>query len=79
MLEKIVKDKDRVQSEFNTLKNDLELTVNLLFRAILGSEEADKMGPSLSWKEKIEQCKGSHEKLKAQMKIDQEELALRQK
>ena len=45
LIEKVVKDKDRVQTELNQLKNDLELEINLMYRAVLGAEEADKHGP----------------------------------
>ena len=44
LIEKVVKDKDRVQTELNQLKNDLELEINMMYRAVLGAEEADKDG-----------------------------------
>lgn len=68
LIEKVIKDKDRAQTELNHLKNDLELEINMMYRAVLGAEEADKDGPQKSWKQKIDQVKLQFEKLIAAQK-----------
>lgn len=68
LIEKVVKDKDRAQTELNHLKNDLELEINMMYRAVLGAEEADKDGAQKSWKQKIDQVKLQFEKLIAAQK-----------
>ena len=70
LIEKVVKDKDRVQTELNQLKNDLELEINMMYRAVLGAEEADKDGAQKSWKQKIDQVKLQFEKLIAAQKTN---------